>query len=392
MAQSNTTPASKIPFPIATRMYGMARMDRDHRAEGLNLKSCELLNQSVLDWQARKISVLGGELIVQYPMTATAKAAIAAAYSRERESVLLTPGTDYAIQFVTEALGAPAGRIVIADPRFGGWTHAATRFGVRIDSVPMELDASLGVKPLIGRMRSGDPCIVVITHPDGVSGHGFSAAELTELSAAAAAHGSLLVIDTCYIAFSDEGEAGLGGIDRHPHVIRVNGFSKCFGLAGARVGAIFAAAPIADYLSRWNVETHVNGIGLYLLTEALRDRSFFAGVYQEVREARACLARSVPALMPGWLPYPSQASFVVFDVPDGTGRGAVARLRSAGIRTKLLTELPGFVGGVRIATPSAHAVQRVISALSGESSGSLSSRTGTAGKEIPLLAAHAPHA
>lgn len=365
MTQPDTILAPKIPFPVVTRMYGMTRMGRDHRPEGLNLKSCELINQSVLDWQARKISVLDGELIVQYPMTSVARAAIAEVYARGRESVLLTPGTDYAIQFITEALGAPAGRIVIADPRFGGWTHAATRFGVRIDSVPTELGAGLGVEPLVGRMRSGDPCVVVITHPDGISGQGFSAAELTELSAAVAAHGSLLVIDTCYIAFSDEGDAGLGGIDRQPHVIRVSGFSKCFGLAGARVGAIFAAAPIADYLSRWNAETHVNGIGLYLLTEALRDRPFFAGVYQEVREARTRLARSAPALMPGWLPRPSQASFVAFDVPDGTGRGAVAQLRSAGIRIKSLTGLPGFVDGVRIATPSAHAAQRVIATLSG---------------------------
>jgi histidinol-phosphate aminotransferase len=360
----NTALAAGIPFPVLARMSGVARMERDHRPGELNLKSCELLNQSVLDWQAGKIAALGGDLVVRYPLTTTARAATAAAYDREPGSVLLTPGTDHAIQLVAEALGAPAGRIVIADPWFDGWTRGATRFGVRLDSVPAEPGVAPTVEPLIGRMRSGAPCVVVLTQPDGISGHSFSAAELSELSAAAAAHGSVLVIDTCYIAFTDEGDVGLGGIDRHPHVIRINSFSKCFGLAGARVGAVFAAAPVADYLSRWNAESLVNGIGLYLLTEALRDRSFFAGVYQEVRQARTGLARSVPPLMPGWLPRPSQANFVAFDVPAGTGGEAVARLRWAGIRTKPLTEIAGFLDGVRIAAPSAQAVRRVISAFS----------------------------
>jgi len=350
-------------FPGLAYMKHAPRLQRDHRPGELNLKSCELLHPGVLSWQAANIARLEPRDFVQYPLSGSALAGIAEAYRRSPQSVLLTPGTDYAIQLLTEAIGVPAGRVVIANPHFDGWDRAALRFQVPLDEVTAREGKPVAVQSLVERMRSGPPGLVVVTQPDSITGHLYPAGEMAALSAAAAHHGSVVVIDTCYLAFSDDGEESLAGIDRHPHALRINSFSKCFGLAGARVGAVLAAESVIDYLSGWNSASLVSGPAQRLLIEALRDPAFFTGIYREIRSARGHLTEAVPQVRSKWQARTSHANFVAFDVPLGEGVSAAGQLREAGIRIKCLTGVAGFRDGVRIATPSAESVDRVLSAL-----------------------------
>ncbi|MFI0898199.1 pyridoxal phosphate-dependent aminotransferase [Streptomyces sp. NPDC020983] len=343
----------------------VARPQRGHLPGHLNLKSCELLSPAVGELHARTLRDLDPSAVVEYPLVDEVRRTVAERFGRSPEDVLLTPGTDHAIQLVCEAFVRPAGRLVIASPHFDAWTRACVRLGTEVDAEPQPHGGTVGVGPLIARMRAKGPCVVAVTQPDSITGHCYRREEIAELSSAAADHGSLLVVDTCYLAFDESGEQTVAALAGEGHALRIQGFSKSFGLAGARVGAVLGDESLIDHLARWNVEGMVSGPALALLAGALRAPGVFTAAYAEVAAARELLSSGLAQAEPGCVARPSAANFVAFDAPEETAARITFTLAAAGIRIRSLNGLEGFAGGVRIATPSLAAVRSVLGALAG---------------------------
>jgi histidinol-phosphate aminotransferase len=352
-------------FPMLERMLTADAGDRRQEAGQLNLKSCELLHPKVLAWVSQALATIDPAAIVCYPNTDQAIQQIAISFDRAFDSVTLTPGTEQAIHLVVESLGVPSGRLLVATPRFDGWDRAAVRFDVPLTNIPMADGEVVAADQLIDRMRLSGPCVVVLTQPDGVTGKVLPRDDVINLAGAVAEHGSLLVIDTCYLPFVHGESTGVPEVQCNPSVIRIQSFSKCLGLAGGRIGAIFASAEITKYLRRWRQERLISGVSLALLQQALQNGDFFDTIYADVRAARSRLALELPQLLPGWTPIASQASFVAFRGPARPERGALMRIAglAESVRTKSLREFPGFNDGLRIATPSRAAVDTVLKTL-----------------------------
>jgi histidinol-phosphate aminotransferase len=359
-----TSPDAAVAwFPSVPSVWRRSPPHRGHRPGQLNLKSCELLQDGVLGWYTEQLRALSAVEVVEYPLCEAARAAVAGHFDRPADEVLLSPGTDHAIRVVCEALCAPAGRLVIADPRFDSWTYYADQFGFQLDAVPMPYRAPLGIGSLIDRLYAGGPSVLVVTQPDSITGHCYSRDEIDVLARVTAAHGSLLVLDTCYLAFAMDGEDTVTVASEHRHVLRINSFSKSFGLAGARVGALLATATITDYLRRWYSEGMITGLSLRLLVSALAEGAVFPTALAEVRAARVMLSKQLPAASPGLIARPAAGNFVTFDGEPADVDAAHRRLLAAGVRTRSLTGLTGFSGGIRIATPSLPAVHRVLATV-----------------------------
>jgi histidinol-phosphate aminotransferase len=348
-------------FPTHRAVWQLSPRERFYRPDELNLKSCELLQPRVQAWHRERIGTLADSDVVAYPLTQAARAAVADHFGRDTDEVLLFPGTDHAIRVVSEALCAPAGRLVIADPHYDGWSYAAVQHGFQLDAVPMPERAPMRVDALTDRLRAGGQAVLVLTQPDSITGQLYSREEVAELSRTVAEHGSLLVLDTCYLAFVED---GADTVATGRHVVRINSFSKSLGLAGARIGALLADPSVVDYLARWRPDDMLTGPSLRLLALALGDPAVFEAAWAEVRAARAALDRGLTGALPGWRARPSGANFVAFDAAPDSAAEVHAALASQGIRTRLLSGVPGFPGGIRIATPSSAAVNRVLASTS----------------------------
>ncbi|MEV0261231.1 aminotransferase class I/II-fold pyridoxal phosphate-dependent enzyme [Streptomyces sp. NPDC050617] len=350
-------------FPTAPAAWALGPRSRNHVAGQLNLKSCELLHPAVARWHADQLGRLAPAAVVEYPLTGPARDAVAAHFGQDPARVLLTPGSDHAISLVCEALAAPAGRLVVARPHFDSWSRCAARLGFRLDGVDMPHRAPMDTAALTERLLSGPPAVLVLTQPDSITGQLCTREQLLRAVLAAHRHGSVVVVDTCYLAYADDGEATVQGLEEWDNVLRINSFSKSHGLAGARVGAVLAQPSVVDYLSRWAPDSMLSHVSLALLERALAEPEVFRTARAEVRAARAELTRDVERLLPLWSARPTQANFAAFDAePDDAARVHKALLAD-GIRTRLLTGEPGFSGGLRVATPSLAAVRRVTGVL-----------------------------
>ena len=137
-------------------------------------------------------------------------------------------------------------------------------------------------------------------------------------------------------------------IDRIGHLANLvvaRTFSKAYGLAGLRVGALIAAEETMQWLRRVISPYSVNQLALACLPAALEDAAYLAWYVEEVKAARAELAAALTEL--GLAHWPSEANFILTRVGP-QHREFVAAMRSRGVLTRDRSADRGCDGLVRI--------------------------------------------
>lgn len=144
---------------------------------------------------------------------------------------------------------------------------------------------------LCGALAGGSPHVVVC-NPNNPTGHGYGRAELLEAAASLRARGGVLVVDEAFIDVNpEESLASIAGSDAAPNLIVLRSLGKFFGLAGARVGFVFASADLRERLvSRLGPWT-IAGPSREVARLALADRSWQRDMRPYLREAGQRLVR-----------------------------------------------------------------------------------------------------
>jgi histidinol-phosphate aminotransferase len=150
-------------------------------------------------------------------------------------------------------------------------------------------------------------------------------------------------VDEAYYHFF--GETVIDLVGRLPNLVIARTFSKAYGLAGLRLGALIAAEDTMQWLRRVISPYSVNQLALACLPAALEDRAYLDGYVAEVKAARAELAQALTEL--GLEYWPSKANFILTRI--GAQHGAfVKAMRAQGILTRDRSADPGCDGLVRI--------------------------------------------
>jgi len=183
--------------------------------------------------------------------------------------------------------------------------------------------------------------LICVANPNNPTGATATAAQL--LALAKAAPQAAVLIDEAYIHFG--GESVLAEVGRIENLFVSRTFSKAYGLAGLRLGALIDPAEQMTMLRRVASPYNVNAIALKGLTAALDDPGYIADYAAQVQEGRALLeAFYAERRIPYW---PSQANFVL--AYFGEYRQAlVAEMRRRGILVRDRHSDPGCAGCVRI--------------------------------------------
>ena len=256
--------------------------------------------------------------------------------------LLAVAGSQAAIQALPR-LRAP-GRAGVLHPGYA--EHARAWHAAGHDVVPLtpeQIDARLdGLSAL------------VLMHPNNPDGARFSHEALRDWHDQLAARGGWLVVDEAFIDPLADASLGQAGMPRGLIVLRSLG--KFFGLAGARVGFVLAAAPLRlalrELLGPWTVA----GPSRRAAEAALRDHAWQTAARQRLLADSARLAGLLRAT--GLPPAGGCALFqwVVSGEAEELHRG----LAAAGILTRWFPE----TGSVRFGLPGAETDwQRLAKAL-----------------------------
>jgi histidinol-phosphate aminotransferase len=280
------------------------------------------------------------ETLNKYPEREPGERAVALHLGISSAQALLTNGVDEAIHLLAETYLEPGDETLIAVPTFSMYEIYALATGAAVRSVQSGEAFDFPADALLDSITP-QTRLICIANPNNPTGAIATRAQL--LAIVRQAPWAAVLIDEAYVQFG--GESLLDQIGLLDNLFVSRTFSKAYGLAGFRLGALLGSATQLKMLRRVASPYNVNGIALACLSAALDDRDYIAGYVAQVLEGRSRLQNF---FREGDIPYwPSQANFVLAYF-GSYHQALVQQMRQRGILVRDRNSDPGCAGCVRI--------------------------------------------
>lgn len=270
----------------------------------------------------------------------------------EPRQLLLTNGADEAIDLLCRAYLETNDEIIIIVPAFAMYEVFAQSVGAKVVRLPAGPEFSFPLEKVLQAVGPRTR-MVVITNPNNPTGVAVSRSDI--LKVLEAAPDAAVLLDEAYFDFY--GQTMMDQIGKIPNLFVARTFSKAYGLAGLRLGALAGDAAQISALRRMCPPFNVNVVALECLEEALADRQFVDEYVQQVKTTREWLRQQVESL--GFKSWPSHTNFLLCQF--GAPKSAILEaLRARGIS---LRDRPDCEGCVRISIGKQEEMERLLAAL-----------------------------
>jgi histidinol-phosphate aminotransferase len=256
---------------------------------------------------------------------------LAGVYSVAPESLLISRGSDEAIDLLVRAFcRAGEDAVLVCPPTFGMYAVAARIQGANLISVPLLPDRGFALDTQ-GVLNSCTPDVklIFLCSPNNPTGNCLAESAILEVADAVAGR-ALLILDEAYIEFAQKRSLARE-IARRPQLAVLRTLSKAHGLAGARLGTLIADPEVVALLRKIIAPYAVPQLVLEVVTELLNTahlRTLPRRVAQ-VREERTRMQRALGELPDVKAVLPSEANFLLTRFKDAAmalERAAAARI------------------------------------------------------------------
>jgi len=290
------------------------------------------------------------------------RGAVAAAHGLDAARILCGAGSDELLYLLAYAYLAPGDEGIYTEHGFSVYPiaiHAAggTPVVVPERNLTADVDAILGA--VTPRTR-----LVYLANPNNPTGTYLPFDEVRRLHAGLPGN-VILVLDAAYAEYvrRNDYEAGVELAGAAENVVMTRTLSKIYGLAGARIGWMYAPAAIIDAVNRirgpFNMSTPAVAAGV----AALADRAFVQAAADHNAKWLPRVTERIEAL--GLRVTPSAANFVLVHFADpATANAADAHLSSQGVIVRQVGGY-GLPHCLRVTIGSAEANEAMLAALAG---------------------------
>jgi histidinol-phosphate aminotransferase len=274
----------------------------------------------------------------------------AALYAVSPDQVLAGNGSDDCLTIIYRSILGPGDRVACPWPTYGLYDDLSAIQGVPIEHVDWARDWTLpSVLPRLGAK------LVLLANPNNPSG---TVVPVDQLRRLADALDGILVVDEAYVDFCPGGSI-LPHLDAHPNLIVLRTFSKSYSLAGARLGLLFAAAPLVAEFMKVKDSYNVNVLTQAAGVAALDDQDHHRDLVRRTLTERARLEHALAAL--GWSWPASGANFLLCQIGPRAGELYNA-LKQRGLLVRWW-DRPGLSDKLRITVGTPEQDDRLVSLL-----------------------------
>ena len=308
-----------------------------------------------------RLRALGRQDAGFYPDYEAAREAVARHFDVPGDHVLLTNGLDEGIlaavgaAFRDRSGGIP--ETVGVSPAFDMYEVCTTALGGRMVTVPLGPGFALDPKA-VRRAVSPSTRIVFLTNPHNPSGRAYELATFRTLAQQVAP--VLLFVDEAYADFCGESLIDATTFAAHPNLVVGRTFSKAYGIAGLRAGAVIGGPDTLEPLRRVVPPYSVNAWAAAALPVAVADRDYQAWYCAQAQQSRQLLAAACARLsIETW---PSTANFILARVGPRAG-DIVRALGERGVRVRDRSGEAGCEGCIRITAGLVDDTERAIAAF-----------------------------
>ena len=346
----------KSPIPVRG---AVARMRPYHPPlEGRDGKLRLDFNENTIGCSPRArqaLRTLSSAAVSMYPEQESVRRELATFFGVHADELLLTNGTDEALHLIADTFIQPDDTVLLVEPTFAMYRFYSELAGAHIQALLYDADLHFPMSALLAELRKR-PRIFFLANPNNPTGSVLRPAELRRILHASTK--TLVVVDEAYFEFS--GITILPWIRHYRNLVVTRTFSKAAGLAGLRLGCIFAHRSIAEHFRKAQSPYSVNVAALAAARATIRDRSFLRHTLREFRRSREELERGLANL--GIPFFPSAANFVLLFL-GARAKEVVASLARQGTLVRDRSSDFGGAGYVRITCGTLTQTRRVLRQL-----------------------------
>ena len=251
--------------------------------------------------------------------------------------LLLGNGSDELILLLALAVLGP-GRVVLApEPSFVMYRMIAAFAGLEFIGVPLRADDfALDEEAMLAAIEQHHPALVFIAYPNNPTGNLFSVASIERIITSTP---GLVVVDEAYAPFTDA--SFLHRLDQFGNLLVMRTLSK-MGLAGLRLGYLVGAPQWLREIEKLRLPYNINTLTQLSVEFALRHFAVLQHQAQQLRMQREQLAQRL-ATLPGVTVYPSEANFILVQLPPGAADHVHCAVLDRGVLIKNLNPNGGLL-------------------------------------------------
>ncbi|HUQ93472.1 MAG TPA: histidinol-phosphate transaminase, partial [Bryobacteraceae bacterium] len=241
-----------------------------------------------------------------YPEYSETRDALARFFQVAESELVLTNGTDEAIQVLVNTYLDDDDDAIVLHPSYAMYRFYCDVAGAAVRELAYRpADLAFPLEELLAAIRPGTRAIL-IANPNNPTGSGVDLPSIRRILQRAPQ--AAVLIDEAYYEFS--GVTALPLIEEFPNLFVSRTFSKVYGMAAMRLGCLLTQAGNAAHLRKAQSPYSVNLLGAIAVRAAIEDTAYVSDYVAEVLAARAAVYAGFDKL--GIRYYSSQANFVLF--------------------------------------------------------------------------------
>lgn len=245
--------------------------------------------------------------------------------------LFLGNGSDEGIDLLFRVLCEPGrDHVITVDPTYGMYAVCAGINGVERRSVLLNKDFSLDPEKVLSAVNKHTK-LIFLCSPNNPTSNSLEREAILQILDGV---NCLVVVDEAYIDFSqDPGLLSL--VKERWNLVILQTLSKAWGLAGIRLGMLFARPELVSYISRVKYPYNLSSLSIDAALRGLEDAGERKAWIENILEERNILTGRLASLSFVQKVYPSDANFLLVKVDDPSAlygflmkKGIVVRDRS----------------------------------------------------------------
>jgi histidinol-phosphate aminotransferase len=194
---------------------------------------------------------------------------LAERYETEPGRVAVGNGSCEILLAAAEALCEPGDEILYAWPSFSMYPYLAALTGAREIRVPLAAGDVHDLEAMAAEVTAATQ-LAIVCNPNNPTGTHIPAAGIAAFCERLPSHVTI-VVDEAYVEFQtdDDPDATVDLLDRFPNLVVLRTFSKCYGLAGLRVGFAIGSAKFRAAVDAVRQPFSVNALAQAAAAEAI---------------------------------------------------------------------------------------------------------------------------
>lgn len=229
------------------------------------------------------------------------------------QNILVGNGSDEVLDLLFRAFCEPnVDNIITLPPTYGMYGVLANLNAIKNKKIILTDEFQPNVNSILNRVNENTK-IIFLCSPNNPTGNTFSEESILRILNE---FNGLVVIDEAYIDFSNK-PTWLKRISEFENLVIVQTLSKAYGMAGLRLGLLFASTDIITVLEKIKPPYNVNSVSQNLAIEKLTSLKYIYEI-EEIKEEREKVMKALVCCKVVTEIFPSETNFILFKVDNAT--------------------------------------------------------------------------